>query len=254
MELLIKLVEKQQSTIEDINAKFDMLSTKLNNACERIESLKKNDKHKLIPFPDDFMIYEDATCYNQTQSFNKYIKTELYKRFDTSNVTDMSCMFSECKSLVHLDLSNWDTSKVTDMSWMFSGCTSLTTLDLSQAKPGPHSSASRWNTSRAELESCFSTSKVTNMSLMFSECTSLVYLDLSNWDTSKVTNMGSMFCDCASLTYLDLSNWDTSNVTNMNYMFDGCNLLQTIIVTNQVTYDMLTKVKPLHTIIKLVTE
>ena len=50
MELLIKLIEKQQKSIDDISTKLDVLSTKLNNAYERIESLEKNDKHELIPF------------------------------------------------------------------------------------------------------------------------------------------------------------------------------------------------------------
>lgn len=38
---------------------------------------------------------------------------------DTSNVTNMSCMFGICNSLTILDLSSFNTSKVTDMSHMF---------------------------------------------------------------------------------------------------------------------------------------
>ena len=50
---------------------------------------------------------------------------------NTSNVTDISWMFSNCTSLTSLDLSNFDTSKVTNMSYMFYGCKKLTSLDLS---------------------------------------------------------------------------------------------------------------------------
>ena len=51
--------------------------------------------------------------------------------FDTSNVTDMSRMFSNCHSLTSLDLSCFNTSKVTNMTQMFDGCSNLTYLDLS---------------------------------------------------------------------------------------------------------------------------
>ena len=38
-------------------------------------------------------------------------------KWNTSNVTDMKCMFYNCKTLSSLpDISKWDTSKVTDIS------------------------------------------------------------------------------------------------------------------------------------------
>ena len=50
--------------------------------------------------------------------------------FDTSNVTNMSCMFNNCSNLTSLDLSNFDTSKVTNMSRMFY-CCSVKTIYVS---------------------------------------------------------------------------------------------------------------------------
>jgi len=50
---------------------------------------------------------------------------------NTSKVTTMSYMFTDCNRLTTLDLSNFDTSKVTSMISMFYGCNSLTTLDVS---------------------------------------------------------------------------------------------------------------------------
>ncbi len=129
---------------------------------------------------------------------------------NTSNVTDMSSMFSGCPLLTSLDLSNFDTSNVTDMEFMFSDCSSLTTLNLSN----------------------FDTSNVTDMGNMFSYCQSLTILDLSNFDTSNVTNMSSMFSDCHSLATLNLSNFDTSNVTDMGYMFGFCHSLATLNLSN----------------------
>ena len=81
--------------------------------------------------------------------------------FVTSNVTDMSNMFSYCSSLTELDLSNFDTSNVTNMRGMFDNCGNLTSLDLSN----------------------FDTSNVTDMNSMFYYCQSLTSLDLSGFET-----------------------------------------------------------------------
>ena len=59
----------------------------------------------------------------------------------TSNVTEMSYMFSDCPSLTSVPL--FDTSKVTSISSMFNNCSRLTSVPL------------------------FDTSKVTSMSYMF---------------------------------------------------------------------------------------
>ena len=130
--------------------------------------------------------------------------------FDTSNVTSMAEMFSNCNNLASLEVSNFDTSKVTTMYLMFSLCKNLTNLDLSS----------------------FDTSKVTNMSSMFSGCNRLTSLDVSNFDTSNVTSMSSMFSGCRGLTSLDVSHFNTTNVTNMMWMFDGCNRLTSLDVSN----------------------
>ncbi len=130
----------------------------------------------------------------------KKTKTITFSRnIDTSNVTDMSCMFYGCKSLISINgISNWNTSNVTDMSYMFYDCNALESLDLSN-----------WDVS-----------KVTNMSNMFYFCLNLKSLNLFDWVTSNVTNMSCMFHYCGSLT-LDLTSFDTSKVTTMNKMFNG---------------------------------
>ncbi|MBR3328214.1 MAG: BspA family leucine-rich repeat surface protein [Atopobiaceae bacterium] len=96
---------------------------------------------------------------------------------DTSQVANLSEMFSNCSSLESLDLSKWDTSNVTDMTSMFESCTNLVSLDVST-----------WNTAN-----------VHGAKSMFSGCFSLESLDLSNWDTSKITSVESMFASCAGL-------------------------------------------------------
>lgn len=127
-----------------------------------------------------------------------------------SGVTDMRSIFSNCKSLTTLDVSNFDTSKVTSMNSMFSSCQSLNTLDLSN----------------------FDTINLTDMSSMFSFCQKLTTLDLSNFITINVTDMNRMFFICSNLTTLNLSNFNTSNVTDMTRMFYSCDSLTTVKVIN----------------------
>ena len=129
---------------------------------------------------------------------------------DTSQVTDMSYMFTNCTGLQTLDVSNFDTSQVTDMSSMFDACSGLQTLDVSN----------------------FDTSQVTNMRGMFFLCTGLQTLDVSNFDTSQVTDMNNMFAGCKALQTLDLSNFNTNQVTDMAGMFSSCDKIQTVNVSN----------------------
>ena len=148
--------------------------------------------------------------------------------FNTSNVRDISYMFSSCKSLTNLDLSTFNTSKVTRMDFMFDSCSSLTSLDLSNfnTRNVSYTGMEFMFYRCASLTSLdlrgFNTSNATWMQSMFNGCSSLTSLDLSSFNTSKVANMSSMFYGCKSLTNLDISNFETSNVTNMTYMFSQC--------------------------------
>ena len=117
-----------------------------------------------------------AGLYNLTDIEN-------IENIDTSNVTDMSAMFSICASLTTLDLSNFDTSNVTNMSAMFSTCTNLRKLDLSN----------------------FDTSNVTNMSCMFNMIDDFgnsllekIYVS-DKWTTEYLNNDENMFYNCDSL-------------------------------------------------------
>ena len=109
--------------------------------------------------------------------FQNYKGTSLNLAWlDTSNITDMEYMFSNCDNVTELDLSNFNTSNVTNMKNMFYYCSDLESLDLSN----------------------FNTSNVTNMKNMFSECRSITYLDISSFNISKVTDTGSMFYNCGA--------------------------------------------------------
>jgi surface protein len=102
-----------------------------------------------------------------TSAYRMFAETNITKIIsipDTSNVTDMFCMFATCTSLTSLDLSNFNTSNVTDMNSMFYYCIRLTSLDLSN-----------WDTS-----------KVTSMDGMFVKCNSLQTITMKNCNASTV--------------------------------------------------------------------
>lgn len=125
---------------------------------------------------------------------------------NTSEVKDMSYMFSDCRHLREVDVSGFNTSKVTSMTSMFDRCKSLKSLDLSH----------------------FATSEVSNMSAMFEDCDSLKSLDLASFDTKNVRDMDRMFEGCESLRNVNISSFNTVRVTSMNCMFRFCRNLSSL--------------------------
>lgn len=155
---------------------------------------------------------------------------------DTSNMTSMSYMFYNSKSLKNIDVSGFDTSKVISMYEMFRGCSSLANIDVSSFNTGAVTDMQRMFCNCFLLInlnlSNFDTSKVVNMYEMFFGCNSLTNLDITNFNTSNLVNMSEMFFDCSSLISLDLSSFNTSNVTNMARIFRGCKLLTNLDISN----------------------
>lgn len=135
--------------------------------------------------------------------------------FNTENVTNMSNMFYYCKSLKSLNLSSFYTSKVNYMGSMFHDCESLTALNLSS----------------------FNTENISDYEYMFHCCKSLTALDLSSFNSKEILNTSCMFTGCIALKTIDISSFDTSKTTNMSFMFSGCSALETIYASSAFTTD-----------------
>ncbi|EGO8095285.1 BspA family leucine-rich repeat surface protein [Enterococcus faecalis] len=174
-----------------------------------IPNLKSLEGFTVRPSTTGQMVGLDNTSLVGAFSGSTIVSINL-SGLDTSQVTDMTNMFSSCSKLTSLDLSSFNTSQVTSMEGMFSGCSGLTSLDVSR----------------------FNTSEVKSMDGMFSDCTGLKSLDLSSFNTGKVTKMTYMFAYCNSLTYLDLSNFDMSQVSQMDVMFLADEELPLLVKTN----------------------
>ena len=173
-----------------------------------------------VVFDPSFLQAEPTTTFGWFSDMNELTTIEGLEYLNTSHVTDMGEMFSDCWSLTSLDLSHFDTSKVTNMNGMFKMGEYYVVARADEGEELPPFMELESKLSSLNL-SGFDTSNVTDMGAMFSCCCSLTSLDLSSFNTSKVTDMNRMFSGCCDLTSLDLSGFDTSNVTDMSNMFFG---------------------------------
>lgn len=155
----------------------------------------------------------DSSFYNFKPTSTAYwFYSERYLRtvtnannLDTSDVTDMSWMFSDAgynSYTFTMDASSWNTSKVTNMHNMFSG----NGYDAGDWTVGD---LGGWDTS-----------SVTNMTQAFfcAGWNALFWTvgDISSWDTSNVTSMSYMFYSSGSHAFTwgvgDISGWNVENV------------------------------------------
>ena len=127
-----------------------------------------------------------------------YIFYELYSMevidisgWDTSNVIDMNCMFSQCTKLKKIiGIENLDVSKLENANFMFYQCEKLVELDLTN-----------WNPMLLQ-----------RASYMFYNCSNLkIIKNIENWQLPNIKDVSYMFYDCNKLD-VDLSNWDLTNI------------------------------------------
>ena len=181
-----------------------------------ISNNKDNPNFKYCPFFDTSNVTDMSNMFSDCSSLTSI------PQLDTSNVTNMRSMFTRCSSLT--TIPHIDTTKVTNMYRMFNGCSSLTTIpqiNTSNVTDMEYMfNGCTWLTSIPQID----TTNVTNMEYIFSKCSSLP--SIPQIDTSKLTSMYAMFDACSSLTTIPQIN--TTNVTNMEYMFNGCRSLTSI--------------------------
>ena len=152
-----------------------------------------------VVFDVSFRDFRPTTTARWFYNYDELKQIEGLEFLNTSEVKDMSWMFSDCSGLTSLDLSHFNTQNVTNMGSMFSRCSDLTSLDVKN----------------------FNTQKVTDMSWMFKGCSGLTSLDFSHFNTRKVSDMSEMFSGCSSLTTIS-SNTAWRRVAKSEDMFAGC--------------------------------
>ena len=157
---------------------------------------------------------------------------------DSSNVTDMSCMFADSFPSLNnkvMNLNILDFSKVTTVYCMFSGSNVSGTIDLSgKSFPALTSVSYMFNgtTYITDIDmSNVDMPKVTNATNMFYLKTTnkTTNINLTGMNMPNVTDVNNMFCYCKNITSLDVSGINFSKVTNANSLFYQCNTLVDVI-------------------------
>ena len=231
------------SEIANTTKSYDLSANKTNSIVGKI--VTNEDNTNILYIQSNNQIFANPNSASLFSYFINVTEIENLSLLNTSQVTTMSAMFNNCRSLTNLDLNNFDTSNVTSMNSMFgmwnssddaNSTSKLTTLDLGGFDTSKVTSMSSMFVSNTNLVNLniknFDTAKVTNMFHMFMYCKSVEGLDLRNFNTSKVTTMAGMFASCLSLLSINLSSFDTSNVTNMSLMFQNCRNLKELDITN----------------------
>ena len=198
-------------------------------------SVVKSSLVKVV-FDETFKAVTPTSTYQWFWQCKSLETIEGIKYLNTSEVTTMRAMFSECENLKDLDVSGFNTSKVKVMRSMFANCFKLTRINVNNFNTANVTDMSQMFYGCSNLASLnlqnFNTERVTDMARMFYECSSLTYLDLHNFNTEQVTDMSSMFEECSNLTGIDVSGFNTSNVKEMPWMFYGCKSLTQLDVSN----------------------
>lgn len=163
-----------------------------------------------------------------------------FENIDTSEVTDMSYMFSALKAIKELDLSTFNTSHVQIMDDMFEDCISLEKINLKSFNTENVISMEEMFFECSSLEfldlGSFSTKNVEDFAFMFTGCTRLKVLNLRSFNTEKAKYIGKMFSDCENLMLLDISSFSfdnldlTQNNYAINHIFGGMSLLANVLV------------------------
>ena len=133
---------------------------------------------KQIVFDQSFSTFTPTTLCKFFNGLSDLKTIQGLEYLNTTNVTDMSYMFSNCVFIQRISATKIKTEKVTNMEGMFQSCFSLTSLDLSN----------------------FNTEKVTNMKSMFRNTYNLEAIIASDkFVTNAVTASDDMFENCKSL-------------------------------------------------------
>lgn len=135
----------------------------------------------------DLGINELTSCRRTFENWNNSSSFYINNFFNTSNVTDMSWMFSMCSSQGDsscINLKGWNTSNVTTMRGMFAYAKEDT--DGSVYYPGQGGY-------KYIYLPFLNTSKVTDMSYMFAMSNLTKIIDVRGWDISNVNKYENMF-------------------------------------------------------------
>ena len=175
-------------------------------------------------------------------------------KFVTDQVTESTCMFSDCLNLKDYTGSKEDhtyancgpTGYFTYGSGyaMFDDATGTLTFsykgfkpegayELNEGENNPEWISKNSYVKKVVFDASFANARPTSCNEWFFSCSNLTTIEgIEYLNTAKVTNMNNMFDNCESLKSLDLTKFNTENVTSMKFMFEACTTLTSLDVSN----------------------
>ena len=152
-------------------------------------------------------------------------------------------MFSACRSITSLDLSNWNTSNVTTTSEMFRYASAIKSLDLS------HFDMSKVTTVSYMFNQCYSLENIIFPSLNMPLCTNMTYFIYSTVNCRQISfgsSLSSGTLGTSALNYLygdnyytteiDCTGLDASSITNPTNSFCNSYALEKVILPASLHY------------------
>ena len=195
----------------------------------------------------DLTNFNTAKVTNMESMFHKcFALKTIYAsdKFVTDQVTESTCMFSDC-----LNLKDYTDSKE-DHTYancgptgyftygrgyaMFDNATETLTFSYKGFKPegaydlNEGANTPAWNDQSAKInkvvfDASFANAKPTSCYKWFCGCGNLAQIEgIEYLNTEEVTNMAWMFKGCSNLKSLDVSKFNTAKVKDMSYMFTHC--------------------------------
>ena len=175
-------------------------------------------------------------------------------KFVTDQVTESTCMFSDCLSFKDYTSSKEDHTYANCGPTgyftygrgyaMFDNATETLTFSYKGFKPeGAYELNEGGNTpkwisknsyvKKVVFDASFAKARPTSCYYWFRGCDMLTQIEgIEHLNTEEVTDMSWMFMDCRGLTSLDVSHFNTQKVTNMEHMFNRCSGLTSLDVSS----------------------
>ena len=184
-------------------------------------------------------------------------------KFVTDQVTESTCMFSDCLNLKDYTSSKEDHTYANcgptgyftygsgyamfddaagTLTFSYKGFKPEGAYELNEGENNPEWISKNSYVKKVVFDASFANTRPTSCFSWFRGCENLTTIEgIEYLNTENVENMSSMFRDCYALESLDLSSFNTAKVTSMSRMFYICKALTTIyasdnFVTDQVTY------------------
>ena len=183
--------------------------------------------------PDDNKIKSVIFSGNYSgNTYNFTYKLDL-SDWDTSNVTSMYNMFSNCYALTNLDVSRFNTSNVTSIREMFARTGKINMIDMSKWDLSKLSDGNYFTSGFVDVfkGSYCENIKLPNMYLnkqfnkyyndLFSNLHNLKSLQAPELVNSYTNDISFLLADDYELHDVNMSDWDFSNVTYAKGVFYG---------------------------------